>query len=668
MKAVSPTGVSQWSSYARADIPAEADPADLAPSGLSAKAVFDDGDSAGVELAWDAPVTDAASVTGYEILRAVGDGDLTTLAADTGFADTTYTDDTATEAGERYAYRVKALRGEEKGQPSDRAEVIIPKVTVLPVEPPIAEEQNVETTAWVSNTAQTLSSSFISLGNTDKKHSQGFRTGAEPGGYSLGSVGVYVRSEDLESGETFTVHIYTANASGAIDTLVHTLISPDSYADGAVNLFTAPADATLAANTDYLVVFEATGNAVNDFTLGLTNSTSEDSGSAMGWSIEDSRRFDNGTFSGILVISVNAAAEEQNEAVWSASLTPVSFGGFAGCTGEADNSNQYCSAAMTDDSFEYDGTSYTIYSILVYTGGNLEFNLTVIPTDATIADLTLKVGGSPFPLSDATLNGSLFIWANSGLTLTADTDVTVSLTVDAVSADATLSALSLSGVTLSPGFAADTLTYTGSVGSAVTSTTVTATANDDGATVAIVPADADDTADGHQVTLGVGDTAVSVTVTAEDGTTTQTYAVTVTRAAGAAPAVSSVDVTSDPGGDDTYAIGETVQVTVTFDQVVTVDRSGGTPRIQLRVGGGEDEHLKWAGYTSGSGTRRCCSPIRSRRATSTTTGSTSPRTTWSSTAARSSPAAGPTPTSTIPTRAPNRATRWTACARHPSSP
>ena len=168
----------------------------------------------------------------------------------------------------------------------------------------------------------------------------------------------------------------------------------------------------------------------------------------------------------------------------------------------------------------------------------------------------------------------------------------------AMSDDATLSELSLSGVTLSPSFAADTLAYTASVGNDVASTTVTATATHDGATVAIVPVDADDTADGHQVTLGVGDTAVSVTVTAEDGTTTQTYAVTVTRAAQAAPAVSDVDVTSEPGDDDTYAIGDTIQVTVTFDQAVTVT---GAPRIQLRVGGGDAVHQKWADYTSGSG-------------------------------------------------------------------
>ena len=69
----------------------------------------------------------------------------------------------------------------------------------------------------------------------------------------------------------------------------------------------------------------------------------------------------------------------------------------------------------------------------------------------------------------------------------------------------------------------------------------------------------------------------------------------------AAPTVNSVEVTSDPGADETYAIGDTIQVTVTFGAAVTVDTSGGTPRIQLRVGGGDPEHLKWADYSSGSG-------------------------------------------------------------------
>ena len=84
---------------------------------------------------------------GYEILRAVGDGEMATLVADTGSAGATHTDDTATEAGESYAYRVKALRGEEASQPSDRAVAIIPKVTAQPSEPPIADRQNA-TEVW----------------------------------------------------------------------------------------------------------------------------------------------------------------------------------------------------------------------------------------------------------------------------------------------------------------------------------------------------------------------------------------------------------------------------------------------------------------------------------------------------------------------------------------
>ena len=137
---------SQQSNQAQVQVPH--DPEDLAPSGLSAKVVSgDDGVIEGVALAWNAPAEDAASVTGYEILRAVGDGDLTTLVADTESTATTHTDATAAEAGESYAYSVKALRGEEASQPSDRALAVIPKVTAVEPEPGIAERQTT-TEVW----------------------------------------------------------------------------------------------------------------------------------------------------------------------------------------------------------------------------------------------------------------------------------------------------------------------------------------------------------------------------------------------------------------------------------------------------------------------------------------------------------------------------------------
>ena len=112
-----------------------------------------------------------------------------------------------------------------------------------------------------------------------------------------------------------------------------------------------------------------------------------------------------------------------------------------------------------------------------------------------------------------------------------------------LSTDATLSALSLgTGVTLEPAFAAGTTSYTAAVGNAVDEVTVTPTTTDTSATPEFLDAsdttldDADDVpANGHQVALAVGDTVFKVQVTAEDGTTTATYTVTVTRAAADTP-------------------------------------------------------------------------------------------------------------------------------------
>ena len=75
------------------------------------------------------------------------------------------------------------------------------------------------------------------------------------------------------------------------------------------------------------------------------------------------------------------------------------------------------------------------------------------------------------------------------------------------------------------------------VASAVAEVTVTPEKNDSGATVAYLDGDdatitdAGTGVDGHQVTLAVGDNVIKVKVTAEDTNATETYTVTVTRAA-----------------------------------------------------------------------------------------------------------------------------------------
>ena len=154
----------------------------LAPSGLTAEAAED----GGVALSWTAPAEDAGSVTGYEVLRPQGSAELATLEADTGSTDTAYTDETAIEAGETYAYQVKALRGEEKSQGSNRAEAFIPATTLTEPEPPIAALQSgvtVVPTDWslipsglgvgdefrllfVSSTTRNAASTSISTYNT----------------------------------------------------------------------------------------------------------------------------------------------------------------------------------------------------------------------------------------------------------------------------------------------------------------------------------------------------------------------------------------------------------------------------------------------------------------------------------------------------------------------
>ena len=71
--------------------------------------------------------------------------------------------------------------------------------------------------------------------------------------------------------------------------------------------------------------------------------------------------------------------------------------------------------------------------------------------------------------------------------------------------------------------------------------------------------------------------------------------VTVAHAQATTPTVSTVAVTSDPGTDDTYALGETIEVGLTFSEAVTVT---GAPYLLIDVGGTN----RRASYHSGSAT------------------------------------------------------------------
>ena len=112
IKAINGAGTSERSRWRHIDIPAA--PVPDKPTGLSATATHDS-----VTLTWNDPGDD--SITGYVILRRNRDDDpkghFDELVADTGTADTTYTDDTVA-AGTSYTYRIKAINGAGPGERS----------------------------------------------------------------------------------------------------------------------------------------------------------------------------------------------------------------------------------------------------------------------------------------------------------------------------------------------------------------------------------------------------------------------------------------------------------------------------------------------------------------------------------------------------------------------
>ena len=123
-------------------------------------------------------------------------------------------------------------------------------------------------------------------------------------------------------------------------------------------------------------------------------------------------------------------------------------------------------------------------------------------------------------------------------------------------------------------------------------------------------------------------------------------------ASAAPPAITSVALSSDPGDDATYAIGDTVEATVTFDAAVTVS---GAPQLTLDVGGTD----KTAAYRiAGSTATQLVFAGRWPRATRSPTASPSPRIPLPSTGARS----GRRPRTRRTRR--SRTTRWWTSLGH----
>jgi hypothetical protein len=155
-------------------------------------------------------------------------------------------------------------------------------------------------------------------------------------------------------------------------------------------------------------------------------------------------------------------------------------------------------------------TAYTV---------DVAYNVTSITLTATTGDANASLvgDGAKTGLTVGDNDFSIVVTAEDGTTTGT---YTVKVVRAAPSTDATLSALTVSAGTLDPVFAPATTTYSVEVANTVTSITITATAGDAKASLV---------GDGAK-TVTVGDNVFNIVVTAEDGTTTETYTVTVKRA------------------------------------------------------------------------------------------------------------------------------------------
>jgi len=251
-------------------------------------------------------------------------------------------------------------------------------------------------------------------------------------------------------------------------------------------------------------------------------------------------------------VDITVTAEDGSTKIYTITITRLS--------NDATLNNLTVSAGTLNPVFAANTTSYTVSVANSVT--SITVSGTANHTNATVSGngaKTLVVGDNPVDITVTAEDGST---------------KTYTVTINrAASDDATLSNLTVSAGTLNPVFAASTTSYTVSVANDVTSLTVTGTANHSQATVS---------GNGAK-TLVVGDNVVSIVVTAEDGTT-NTYTVTVVRAASDDATLSSLTISSGTLSPAFEANATNYAVNVTTS-VTSIDVTGTATHANATVSG-----------------------------------------------------------------------------------
>jgi alpha-tubulin suppressor-like RCC1 family protein len=158
--------------------------------------------------------------------------------------------------------------------------------------------------------------------------------------------------------------------------------------------------------------------------------------------------------------------------------------------------------------------------------------LTITPT-ASAATATIRVNGTVVASGTASAEIPLVVGPNTFTVVVTAEDplfaTSYTITVTRPSSVATLTALAVSSGTLSPVFASATTSYTASVPYPITSVTVAATVSNANATIRVNGTAVPSGAASAAISLSGGPNVLSIVITAQDGITTKSYTVVVTR-------------------------------------------------------------------------------------------------------------------------------------------
>ncbi|MBB6635764.1 cadherin-like beta sandwich domain-containing protein [Cohnella thailandensis] len=246
------------------------------------------------------------------------------------------------------------------------------------------------------------------------------------------------------------------------------------------------------------------------------------------------------TQNGLVTFRVKSAAFDPNDPqISSIPFALKTASGFIPIYTQADLSGLTLSEGELSPSFDRSVTSYTanvandVESLMVT--ASVYDSVSTIIVNGEVADngtasgaIDLTVGANPIEIDVTAEDGTKKTYT-----------VTVTREPYVPSSDATLSGLSVSEGTLTPGFDGEVAAYSVDVASDVESLTVTPTATDSKAMIIVGEEEVDSGTASGAIDLAVGANKVEIVVTAEDGTK-KTYTVTVTRAE---PYVPSGDAT-----------------------------------------------------------------------------------------------------------------------------